>query len=109
MTLLPLGELEGPRGRVPEGRPTGATGYDFIPGPEAILNELLPRTVLLRLYQCFLDSRVSEQVARMTAMRLATDNAEDMIRRLTIQYNRVRQAAVTTELAEIISGAQTLK
>jgi F-type H+-transporting ATPase subunit gamma len=108
ITLMPLSELETPV-EEPVGVPTGAAGYDFVPSPEEILGQLLPKTVRLRLYQAFLDAMVSEQVARMTAMRLATDNAEDMIRQLSIRYNRLRQATITTELAEIMSGAEALK
>jgi F-type H+-transporting ATPase subunit gamma len=69
-----------------------------------VLGELLPATVRLRMYQCFLDAAVSEQVMRIRSMKAATDNAEEMIRNLTLQYNRTRQAQITTELAEIIGG-----
>jgi len=61
--------------------------------------------VRLRLYQCFLDAAVTEQVSRIRAMRAATENADEMIHDLTVLYNRTRQAQITTELAEIIGGA----
>jgi F-type H+-transporting ATPase subunit gamma len=110
-TLLPLGEL----GRLPPlevqgaGRPLGVGDYDYMPSPERILDELLPRSVALRLYQAFLDAILCEQVARMTAMHLASENAEEMIRSLTMAYNRVRQATITTELAEIVTGVEAMK
>ena len=70
---------------------------------------LLPATVRLRLYQCFLDASVTEQVARIQAMRSATENADEMIHDLTVRYNRTRQAQITTELAEIMGGAVSRK
>ncbi len=79
--------------------------YEFLPSPRAILAQLLPATVRLRLYQCFLDAAVTEQIARMQAMRAATDNADEMLQDLTVSYNRDRQAQITTELAEILGGA----
>ena len=78
--------------------------YDFIPSAQQILDRLLPASVRLRLYQCFLDAAVGEQIARITAMRAGTENADDMIRDLTRRYNRLRQGQITTELAEILGG-----
>jgi len=110
-TLLPLGEV----GRLPPpelegaGRPLGVGDYDYMPSAERILDELLPRSVTLRLYQAFLDAILSEQVARMTAMHLASENGEEMIRSLTMAYNRVRQSTITTELAEIVTGVEAMK
>lgn len=78
--------------------------YEFVPSPRAILDKLLPATVRLRLYQCFLDAAVTEQLTRAQAMRSATENADEMLRDLTVTYNRVRQAQITTELAEILGG-----
>ena len=78
------------------------------PDEEAILAELLPRNVAVQLFRAFLENAASEQGSRMTAMDNATRNAGDMINKLTIQYNRTRQAAITTELVEIISGAEAL-
>ncbi len=80
----------------------------FEPSAEAILTELLPRAVAVHVYQSLLESRASEEGARMTAMDAASRNAGDMIGRLTLTYNRTRQAAITKELIEIISGAEAL-
>ena len=74
-----------------------------------LLAELLPATVKIHFYQCFSDASVSEQVARMVAMKAATDAAEDMIKRLTQQYNRARQTAITMELLDIVGGASALE
>jgi F-type H+-transporting ATPase subunit gamma len=82
--------------------------YDYEPGEEAILAELLPRGVTTQVFTALLENGASEQGARMSAMDNATRNAGDMINRLTIQYNRSRQAAITKELIEIISGAEAL-
>jgi len=82
--------------------------YDYEPSEEAILADLLPRGIATRLFTALLENAASEQGARMTAMDNATRNAGDMIDRLTIQYNRSRQAAITKELIEIISGAEAL-
>ena len=82
--------------------------YEFSPAPGELLDELLPATVRASLYQCFTDAVVSEQVARMVAMKAATDAAEDAIKRLTQQYNRARQTAITMELLDIVGGANAL-
>ena len=82
--------------------------YEFSPDPQALLDELLPMTVRARLFQAFNDAMVSEQVARMVAMTAATDAAEDVIKRLTQQYNRARQTHITMELLDIIGGANAL-
>jgi F-type H+-transporting ATPase subunit gamma len=82
--------------------------YDYEPSEEAILAELLPRGVATQIFTALLENAASEQGARMSAMDNATRNAGDMINRLTILYNRSRQAAITKELIEIISGAEAL-
>jgi F-type H+-transporting ATPase subunit gamma len=82
--------------------------YDYEPSEEAILADLLPRGVATQLFTALLENAASEQGARMSAMDNATRNAGDMINKLTIQYNRSRQAAITKELIEIISGAEAL-
>ena len=87
---------------------TGSTLYDYEPTEEAILAELLPRGVATQIFTALLENAASEQGARMTAMDNATRNAGDMIDRLTIVYNRSRQASITKELIEIISGAEAL-
>ena len=81
----------------------------FDPDAKTILTDLIPRTVRLRAFQAFLDAAVSEQVARMTAMKAATDNANDMIKSLGRQFNRSRQSQITTELTEIMGGAAALE
>ncbi|MFZ1468366.1 MAG: F0F1 ATP synthase subunit gamma [Paracoccaceae bacterium] len=82
--------------------------YDYEPSEEAILADLLPRSVATQIFTALLENGASEQGARMSAMDNATRNAGDMINKLTIQYNRSRQAAITTELIEIIAGAEAL-
>ena len=73
------------------------------------MNELVPVSFKVRLFKCFLDAAVSEQISRMVAMRGATENADDMVKSLTMLYNRARQAQITRELAEIIGGAAALE
>lgn len=87
---------------------SGGAAYEYEPSEEDILNELLPRNLAVQLYRAFLESFASEQGARMTAMDNATRNAGDLIGRLTMNYNRTRQAFITKELIEIISGAEAL-
>ncbi len=81
---------------------------DYEPDEDEVLKALLPRNVAIQLFRAMLENAASEQGSRMTAMDNATRNAGDMINRLTIEYNRTRQAAITTELVEIISGAEAL-
>ena len=85
-----------------------SAAVEYEPGEEEILEELLPRNVAVQIFRALLENAASEQGSRMTAMDNATRNAGDMINRLSIQYNRTRQAAITTELVEIISGAEAL-
>ena len=82
--------------------------YEYEPDETEILAQLLPRNLSVQIYKALLENRASEEGARMTAMDSATRNATDMINRLTINYNRSRQAAITKELIEIISGAEAL-
>jgi F-type H+-transporting ATPase subunit gamma len=89
------------------GASTGAA-VDYEPDEEAILADLLPRNITVQLFKALLENMASEQGASMTAMDNATRNAGDLIKKLTIEYNRSRQAAITTELVEIISGAEAL-
>jgi F-type H+-transporting ATPase subunit gamma len=95
--------------KVEEAAPTGPTSpYDFEPTEEQILNALLPRNIGVQIFRALLDSAAGEQAARMTAMDNATRNAGERIKDLTLQYNRARQAYITKELIEIISGAEAL-
>jgi F-type H+-transporting ATPase subunit gamma len=83
--------------------------YEFSPSARELLDELLPITVRTTLFQCFLDAATSEHVARMVSMKAATDNADRMIKSLTMQYNRARQSQITTELSEIMGGVEAMK
>jgi F-type H+-transporting ATPase subunit gamma len=83
--------------------------FDFLPSPESVLEELIPKAFKAKLFKCFLDSAVSEQIARMVAMKAATENADKMISMLTTTYNRARQSQITSEILEIISGAEALE
>lgn len=87
---------------------TPAVSYEYEPDEEEILADLLPRNLAVQLFRAMLENGASEQGARMSAMDNATRNAGEMIDKLTIQYNRSRQAAITNELIEIISGAEAL-
>lgn len=93
-----------------DGAPTGDASivYEFEPEEDVILADLLPRNFAVQVFRALLENAASEQGARMSAMDSATRNAGDMIKRLTLQYNRTRQAAITKELIEIISGAEAL-
>ena len=84
------------------------TDYLFEPAPEEILAQLLPRYVEFQIHRALLESNAAEHAARMAAMEAATKNASDMIDSLTLTYNRIRQAAITKEIIEIVSGAQAL-
>ena len=110
LTLLPLKAGADMTGPVDPGTQIerGAV-YEFSPSVEELLDDLLPEAVKVTLCQCFSDAVVSEHVARMIAMKAATDNAGKMGKALTRQYNRARQAQITTELTEIISGAAALE
>jgi F-type H+-transporting ATPase subunit gamma len=88
-----------------EGRPLS---YEFEPDEDIILGQLLPRNLGVQIFRALLDSAAGEQAARMTAMDNATRNAGDLIKKYTLQYNRARQAYITKELIEIISGAEAL-
>jgi F-type H+-transporting ATPase subunit gamma len=103
-TLLPLGDLEG----VDEGESTAEPQYEFLPSAESILDEVVPTSFKVRLFKCFLDAAVSEQIARMVATKAATENADSMISQLSMSYNRARQGQITNELLEIIGGAEAL-
>lgn len=82
--------------------------YEFLPDAAGILEDVLPVSFKVRLFKCFLDAAVSEQIARRVAMKAATDNADEMIKSLSQAYNRARQSKITTELSEIIAGASAL-
>jgi F-type H+-transporting ATPase subunit gamma len=105
-TLLPLAALE----RIPaEEESATEVQYDFLPSAASILDEVVPTSFKVKLFKCFLDAAVSEQIARMIAMKAATENADAMISHLSVSYNRARQGQITSELLEIISGAEALR
>lgn len=90
-------------------RPRAAVPFEFSPPAAELLAKLIPESVKVQLYQCFNDAIVSEQVSRMVAMKAATDAAGDMIQYLGRQYNRARQTQITTELADIVGGANAVQ
>jgi F-type H+-transporting ATPase subunit gamma len=104
--IIPVPMPEAGAAAAPTGGVSAAVEYE--PEEEEILAALLPRNVAIQIFRAMLENAASEQGSRMTAMDNATRNAGDMINRLSIQYNRTRQAAITTELVEIISGAEAL-
>jgi F-type H+-transporting ATPase subunit gamma len=110
MQLLPLaslGDASAPPAK-PGDKPKAETVYEFSPDAKTLLDELLPLTVKAALFQAFLDATTSENVARMVAMKSATDNADKMAKALTMQYNRARQSQITTELSEIMGGVEAM-
>jgi F-type H+-transporting ATPase subunit gamma len=106
-TLLPLGSLGDADATTGEAKE--ATQYEFLPSAESILEEVVPTSFKVKLFKCFLDAAVSEQIARMVAMKAATENAGDLIRSLSMTYNRARQGRITSELLEVIGGAEALQ
>ena len=124
-TLLPISPAELPGGKdaaadaaedttrrdIPKGSaadPENKFGYLFVPGPREVLDAVLPEFVHFQVYQMVLNSRASEHSARMVAMKNATDNAKSLIKDLTLEYNKVRQAGITTELLEITTAQMAM-
>ncbi len=103
-TLLPMTGLGG----AAEEEANGQTQYEFLPSAASILEEVVPTAFKVKLFKCFLDAAVSEQIARMVAMKAATENADAMISSLSITYNRARQTQITSELLEVISGSEAI-
>ncbi|MCA9124208.1 MAG: ATP synthase F1 subunit gamma [Planctomycetaceae bacterium] len=109
-TLLPLGSIEGAeKVDASESSGRGESMYEFLPSAESILEEVVPTSFKVKLFKCFLDAAVSEQIARMVAMKAATENAGEMIKQLSMTYNRARQSQITGEIMEIIGGVEALK
>lgn len=127
-TLLPLGAI-GDVARPADGKATdpksadpkgtaapnsaaamqGSTQYEFLPSAESILEEVVPTSFRVKLFKCFLDAAVSEQIARMVAMKSATENADKIIKHLSRTYNRARQSQITGEIMEVLGGVEALK
>lgn len=111
-TLLPFTSLSTETADNKTQKETEAAGiksdYEFLPSASAILEEVVPASFRARLFKCFLDAAVSEQIARMVAMKSATENAGDLIKSLSRTYNRARQSKITQEIMEIIGGVEAL-
>ncbi|MEZ6093843.1 MAG: ATP synthase F1 subunit gamma [Pirellulaceae bacterium] len=113
-TLLPLGKLEGADNASGTSDETKGDSqreslYEFVPSAASILEEIVPTSFKVKLFKCFLDAAVSEQISRMVAMKNATKSASDMIHSLSRTYNRARQSQITGEIMEVISGVEALK
>ena len=100
--FLPIPKVEKKAG-------TAKADFIFEPGKEELIAELMPKILNTQLYKAVLDANASEHGARMTAMDKASDNANELLKSLRLSYNRARQAAITTELTEIVSGAAALQ
>lgn len=103
-TLLPMGGIDTGGG----GASAASVEYEFLPSAASILEEIVPTSFKNRLFKCFLDSAVSEQIARMVAMKSATENAGDLIKSISTTYNRARQSQITNQIMEIIGGVEAL-
>lgn len=106
-TLLPLGTLSGADAK--DEKHAAGTEYEFLPSAESILEEVVPTSFKVKLFKCFLDAAVSEQIARRVAMKSATENADALIKSLSITYNRARQGQITSELLDLMGGVEALK
>ena len=105
LPILPPKETEVKSGD----NPAAAVDYIFEPSREEIVRELIPKALKIQLFKSIIDSFASEHGARMTAMHQATDNAQELLKDLRLSYNKARQASITNELLEIVSGAEALK
>lgn len=104
-TLLPLAKME-----MPEENDIGhRVEYEFLPSPESVIEEIVPTAYKMQLFKCFLESAAAEQIARMVAMKTATENADTMLVNLSVAYNRARQTQITSEILEVVSGAEALE
>jgi F-type H+-transporting ATPase subunit gamma len=104
-TILPLAAL----GEADAAAAQSDVAYEFMPSAQSILEEIVPTSFKVKLFKCFLDAAVSEQVARMVAMKAATENADKIIKQLTMTYNRARQSQITGEIMEVLGGVEALK
>ncbi len=114
-TLLPMSQLEEEPAakKKPQEEETpaarGVVPYEFLPSAASILEQIVPVSFKTRLFKCFLDAVVSEQIARMVAMKAATENAEELLKNITRQYNRARQSRITSELLDVMGGVEALR
>ncbi|HBE71549.1 MAG TPA: ATP synthase F1 subunit gamma [Planctomycetaceae bacterium] len=110
-TLLPLSSPAAEGDSDSAGSPENSTNQDFefLPSAESILEEVVPASFRVKLFKCFLDAAVSEQIARMIAMKSATENAGEIIKQLSMTFNRARQSKITQEIMEIIGGVEALE
>ena len=110
-TLLPLTELAAEVGGdagAEHSKSAGNLQFEFLPSPRSVLEEIVPTAFKVEAFKCFLDAAVGEQIARMVAMKAATESADEMISALTTTYNRARQAQITNEILEVVGGANAL-
>lgn len=109
-TLLPLTELAAKDGDGEDDASESANRlqFEFMPSPQSVLEEIAPTAFRAEAFRCFLDAAVGEQIARMIAMKAATENADEMISSLTTTYNRARQGQITNEILEVVGGANAL-
>ncbi|MEQ1829544.1 MAG: ATP synthase F1 subunit gamma [Pirellula sp.] len=112
-TLLPFGKVDASKVQSDSSGSSQVNSgirddYEFLPSASAVLEEVVPASFRARLFKCFLDAAVSEQIARMVAMKSATENAGDLIKSLSRTYNRARQSKITQEIMEIIGGVEAL-
>ncbi len=116
-TLLPLASLAVSTASTSQAAPTASAAapegakrlYEFLPSAKSILEEVVPASFKAKLFKCFLDAAVSEQIARMVAMKAATENADNMIKYLSRRYNRARQSGITSEILDVLGGVEALK
>lgn len=109
-TLLPFTQPKTEDADAPaEAGSEGNSDYEFLPSAESILEEVVPASFRAKVFKCFLDAAVSEQIARMVAMKSATENAGEIIKQLSMTFNRARQSKITQEIMEIIGGVEALE
>ena len=109
-TILPLTELAATDGdeSAEDAASESRLQFEFLPSPRSVLEEIVPTAFRAKTFKCFLDAAVGEQIARMVAMKAATENADEMISSLTTTYNRARQGQITNEILEVVGGANAL-
>jgi F-type H+-transporting ATPase subunit gamma len=107
-TLLPLGSIAGADAKTQPAAKSPTRQYEFLPSAQSILEEVVPTSFKVKLFKCFLDAAVGEQIAKMVAMKAATENAGELIRTLSMTYNRARQSRITGELLEVMGGVEAL-